>query len=104
MSPKTKKWSELATPLLPDPERRAEIEAEKNLILTAVRLRALRVEAGLTQAQLAERLGVSQKNVSRIEHAEDSQLSTIRRYVEALGGSLELHAIFEDRDVPLAAA
>jgi hypothetical protein len=47
---------------------------------------------------------MTQENVSRIERAEDTQLSTIRRYIEALGGSLELHAVFEDRDVPIAAA
>jgi transcriptional regulator with XRE-family HTH domain len=53
---------------------------------------------------LAERLGMTQENVSRIERAEDTQLSTIRRYIEALGGNLELHAVFEDRDAPIAAA
>jgi DNA-binding XRE family transcriptional regulator len=104
MSPKTKKFRDLVAPLDTDPEHRAAIEAEKQPILTAIRLAELRHEVGLTQEQLAERLGVSQENISRIERAEDTQLSTIRRYVEALGGSLELHAVFEDRDVPIAAA
>ncbi|MGH2928316.1 MAG: helix-turn-helix domain-containing protein [Solirubrobacteraceae bacterium] len=104
MSPKTKKFSELVAPIMTDPVRRARIEQGTREILTAVRLAGLRTEAGLTQAQLAERLGVTQENVSRIERAEDTQLSTIRRYVEALGGNLELHAVFEDRDVPIAAA
>lgn len=104
MSPKTKKFSDLVAPIMADPARRAEVEQGAREILTAVRLVELRTEQGLTQAQLAERLGVSQENVSRIERAEDTQLSTIRRYVEALGGSLELHAVFDGRDVPLAAA
>jgi DNA-binding XRE family transcriptional regulator len=104
LSPKTKKFRDLVAPLDADPEHRAAIEAEKQLILTAIRLAELRREAGLTQEQLAERLGMTQENVSRIERAEDTQLSTIRRYIEALGGSLELHAVFEDRDIPIAAA
>jgi DNA-binding Xre family transcriptional regulator len=104
MSPKTKKFNDLVAPLKADPERRAQIEEGTREILTAVRLVELRRERGLTQVQLAERLGMTQENVSRIERAEDTQLSTIRRYIEALGGNLELHAVFEDRDAPIAAA
>jgi DNA-binding XRE family transcriptional regulator len=104
VSPKTKKFGDLVAPLMADPERRAEIERGTREILTAVHLVELRRERGFTQAQLAERLGVTQENVSRIERAEDTQLSTIRRYIEALGGNLELHAVFDDRDVPIAPA
>jgi DNA-binding XRE family transcriptional regulator len=104
VSPKAKKFNDLAAPLRADPKRRARIETEKRAILTGLHLAELRTERGLTQVQLAERLGTSQENVSRIERAEDTQMSTIRRYVEALGGNLELHAVFEDRDVPIAAA
>ena len=94
MSPKTKKFHDLTAPLYANPKRRARIEAETQAILTGLRLAELRTEQGLTQVQLAERLGTTQENVSRIERAEDTQLSTIRRYIEALGGSLELHAVF----------
>jgi DNA-binding XRE family transcriptional regulator len=104
VSPRSKKFSDLAAPLRADPKRRARVEAEKRAILTGLRLAELRAERGLTQVQLARRLGTTQENVSRIERAEDTQISTIRRYVEALGGNLELHAVFEDRDVPIAAA
>lgn len=104
MSPKTKNFRDLAAPVYADPDRRARIETEKREILTGLRLGELRNERGLTQVQLADRMGMSQENVSRIERAEDTQLSTIRRYIEALGGNLELHAVFEDRDVPIAAA
>jgi DNA-binding Xre family transcriptional regulator len=104
VSPKTKKFRDLAAPVYADPERRARVEQGTRAILTGLRLAELRVERGLTQVQLAERLGMTQENVSRIERAEDTQLSTIRRYIEALGGNLELHAVFEDRDVPIAAA
>jgi DNA-binding XRE family transcriptional regulator len=104
VNPKTKKFRDLAAPLYADPERRARIEKQKREIVTGLRLAELRAERGLTQVQLAERLGMTQENISRIERAEDTQLSTIRRYIEALGGNLELHAVFEDRDVPIAAA
>lgn len=100
MTPRTKKFAELAAPLYADPAIRAEIEAEKQAVLSAMRLAELRESRGLTQQQLAERLGVTQVNVSRIERAEDTQLSTINRYVEALGGHLELLAVFEDAEQP----
>jgi DNA-binding XRE family transcriptional regulator len=101
MSPKTKKFHDLTAPLYTDPKRRARIETETQAILTGLRLAELRTEQGLTQVQVAERLGTTQENVSRIERAEDTQLSTIRRYIEALGGSLELHAVFADREIPI---
>lgn len=66
-------------------------------------LRELRRELDLTQVQLAERLEVTQENVSQIERGTtDVRVSTLRRYVEALGGRLELRATFPDRCVTLA--
>jgi transcriptional regulator with XRE-family HTH domain len=61
----------------------------------------VREERGITQTQLAEQLGVTQVNVSRIERADDTQLSTLCRYVEGLGGRVELRAVFDDHSVPL---
>lgn len=104
MSRKAKKFSDLAAPLYADPARRERIETEKRAILTGLRLAELRAEQGLTQVQLAQLLGTTQENVSRIERAEETQLSTIKRYVEALGGNLELHAVFQDRDIPIVTA
>ncbi|MHB8690410.1 MAG: helix-turn-helix domain-containing protein [Solirubrobacteraceae bacterium] len=92
-------FSELEAPLYADPERRERIETHKQAMLTGMCLAELRTEHGLTQVQLAQRLGTSQENASRIERAVDTQLSTIKRYIEALGGNLELHAVFSDRDV-----
>lgn len=57
-------------------------------------LRQLRKSQGLSQEQLAERMGVSQRRVSAIERGkvDRSEVATIRSYVTALGGELELVA------------
>jgi len=62
--------------------------------IDAYALREARTEGGMTQVQLAEAMGVSQNRVSRMERGDLSVMSldTIRRYVEALGGSLSLVA------------
>jgi transcriptional regulator with XRE-family HTH domain len=67
----------------------------------ALCLGKMRGERGATQRQLAERLAVSQANISRIEHEEDIFLSTLREYVEALGGELRIQAAFPDQIVDL---
>lgn len=54
-------------------------------------LRELRALLGVTQEQLAERLGVQQAAVSRLERREDITLSSLRRYVDALGAELEIN-------------
>jgi len=65
-------------------------------------LPALRREAGLTQEQVAARLGVTQSWVSQIENQADVQLSTLAAYIAALGGQLRLAASFPGgRDVDL---
>lgn len=60
-------------------------------------LRDLRVAASQTQADMAQALGVRQDTVSRLEQRSDMLLSTMRRYVEAMGGQLELVATFPNR-------
>jgi transcriptional regulator with XRE-family HTH domain len=52
---------------------------------------------GLTQAGLAETLGVSQARVSKIEHGETSGFDVVRAYVSALGGSIDVVARIGDR-------
>ena len=60
-------------------------------------LRELRKARKLTQVRLAREFGISQDGVSRIEQRTDLLLSTLRRTVEAMGGSLSLIATFPDR-------
>lgn len=85
------------------PPRRDRVEAHKARMLAEVRayrLRELREALGMTQADLAERLNVSQRRISDIERGDldRSQVDTIRRYVEAVGATLRIEVeIGEDR-------
>ena len=60
-------------------------------------MRELRKALQLTQVTLARELGITQDGVSRLEQRSDLLLSTLRRTVEAMGGSLSLIASFPDR-------
>lgn len=68
------------------------------------RLAQLREQADLNQTELAHRMHVSQARVSTIERGDLDQLavSTIRRYVNALGGQLKIVADFQDHDVTVS--
>jgi transcriptional regulator with XRE-family HTH domain len=85
-----------------DPGRAERIDAMRRGIEDALALARLREDAGLTQQDLADALAAAQANVSRIERSGDLYLSTLRRYVEAMGGTLEVAAVFPDGRVPLA--
>ncbi len=63
---------------------------------TLVRLADLRQSRGLSQAELAERVGVKQANISRIEGRDDLKLSTLTKVVEAMGATLSIRARFPD--------
>jgi transcriptional regulator with XRE-family HTH domain len=69
----------------------------------AYRLKEIREEQGLTQVQVAERMHVKQPSVSALEGGEMDRagLATIKAYVEALGGRVEVVADFGDRKVVL---
>jgi transcriptional regulator with XRE-family HTH domain len=75
-------------------KRRAKIERRASELAT---LKDLRQAVERTQEELAVSLGVGQDTISRIERRSDMLLSTLRRYVEAMGGKLELVAEFPDR-------
>jgi DNA-binding XRE family transcriptional regulator len=94
-------FSELRARIEADPARKARSEAYARAMKDALRLGELRSERGVTQVEMARQMEVTQANVSRIEHEEDHYLSTLREYVEALGGELQLQAVFPDRTVRL---
>ena len=60
-------------------------------------LSQLRKAHTLTQVRLAETLGTTQESISRIEHNSDLLLSTLRSYIKAMGGELQLVAQFPDK-------
>ncbi len=60
-------------------------------------LQALRKSLGLTQENIGEKIGKKQVSVAQLEKRSDFLLSTLRQYVEALGGELELVVKFKDR-------
>ena len=77
----------------PDPER---VESIKRSVELDIALNELRERRGITQAHVAAHLETSRPNVSRIEHEGDVRLSTLQRYVRALGGELEIVVKFDD--------
>ena len=66
-----------------------------------LRLAMLREQRGSSQVELANALGTSQSNVSQLERSNDQMLSSIAKYVHALGGELELIARFGDTSYTL---
>jgi Helix-turn-helix domain len=80
------------------PERRAAVQVRAaDLIAEEQTLRDVRKAMGLTQVHMAETLKIGQNNVSRIEARSDLLISTLRSFVEAMGGHLNLIAEFPDR-------
>lgn len=79
---------------------RAHARAALNMEIAAYEatLAELRRARGVTQQQLAKALELTQPQVSRVEHRTDVLLSTLRSYVEALGGELIVTARFPDQD------
>jgi DNA-binding XRE family transcriptional regulator len=74
--------------------RRTKIEQRTGELTT---LKDLRLAVAHTQQDLATSLGVGQDTISRIEHRSDLLLSTLRRYIQSMGGDLDLVARFPNR-------
>ncbi len=81
------------------PERRARIEQRVQAELAEIALQDLSQALNLTQTQVADALALNQPAASKAEGPGDLYVTTLRRYVEALGGRLELVASFPDRKV-----
>ena len=81
------------------PERRAINEAETERMLREMALDQLRAARELTQENLAQIFGVSQGSISRLERRTDMYVSTLAKFIEAMGGQLEIRAVFPDGSV-----
>jgi DNA-binding XRE family transcriptional regulator len=93
----TRKFGELLSAM--PVGRRRKIADRVRQSLASMPLDEIRKARQMTQAKLADALGVNQGEVSKIEHRTDIYLSTLAGYVEALGGKLEIRAIFPDREM-----
>lgn len=80
------------------PARQQKVEARaRELIAEELTLQDIRKARKLTQEQMAKTLNIGQDSISRLEKRSDMMLSTMRSYIEAMGGSLELVARFPKR-------
>ncbi|MCT1925164.1 helix-turn-helix domain-containing protein, partial [Brevibacterium luteolum] len=86
------------------PVDRERVDVHKERMLAEVRVYRLREQAGLTQAQLAERIGVGQRQVSKIERGDldNAKVGTIRSYLEAIGGGLAIEYVLGDQRIQVA--
>ena len=83
------------------PEELAASNARTQAMLDEVRLAQMRRHRELTQVSLANRLGIDQGSVSRLEKQTDMHMSTLRDYIEAAGGRLEIQAVFPGETISL---
>ena len=99
-----KNFSELAKQVEARPGAKERLAALRAETLEEIRLFELRHAEAVSQAELAGRLEVTQGAISKLEHADDVRVSTLRQYLAGLGARLELVAVFDDEDerrVPL---
>lgn len=78
------------------PERRERIRRRTEELLAELPLQELRQARALSQEELAEVLGLNQATISKLERRTDMYLSSLRRFVEAMGGELEITASFPE--------
>ena len=96
-----KKFADLKNTVLADEARRARVHEYKAELLAELSLAELRRARQLTQVDVAAALDTTQPGISRLEHQADLYISTLRKYVEAIGGKLQIVAEFPDARVPI---
>jgi len=79
--------------------RRQRIRRKADELLAELPLQELRRARELSQEELAQALGVNQATISKLERRTDMYISTLRRFVEAMGGELEITARFREGSV-----
>ena len=81
------------------PERRERNQAEARKMIAEIALQELRQSLNLTQEEIARMLDIKQASVSKLENQEDMYISTLGRFITALGGRLKLVASFPNKEV-----
>ena len=98
---KVHKWQDLARRRVGD-EKLKQLRAQAGAELAVeMNLPELRKALGKTQLEVSDAAEMAQAKVSEFERRDDHVLSVLRRYVEALGGKLEVSAVFDDKRVRL---
>jgi DNA-binding XRE family transcriptional regulator len=95
------KHEEFRKKVLSRPGAPARVAALKTSILRDQALEELRHTHEITQQDLGDVMGLSQKRVSQLEHQDDARVSTVRAYIEALGGHLQILAVFDGESIPV---
>lgn len=95
----TKTWKAVLDEAGVSAERRASSARRAREIIATMKLPELRKARSLTQHQLAAQLGCSQSSVSELEGRADMLLSTLRRFLRAAGGELEIRVRFPEGDI-----
>jgi hypothetical protein len=98
---KIHRWEDIKRRSKLSKERLAEIESEVERDLLEMSLREMRELSGMTQVEMSGVAEMAQSELSRTERRDDHLLSTLRKYVEALGGELEVAAVFGDKRIRL---
>jgi transcriptional regulator with XRE-family HTH domain len=83
------------------PQARARGEARYQELLKEMPLQELRHARELTQAQIAESMNMTQAAVSKLERNTDMYISTLKRFVEAMGGELDIRAVFPEGQIKI---
>jgi predicted transcriptional regulator len=96
-------WKSLKQARL-SPEAQMRVRASAEAALEELTLKALRKDLDLTQSEVSQSADMTQSELSRVESRNDHLTSTLRRYVEALGGELEITAVFGGRRVKITDA
>ena len=93
----TKPYKNLRKKMSPEAQKRAR--AKTDVMLQEMLLNELRQARAMSQEKLAEELQIKQSSVSKIEHRTDIYLSTLRSYIQALGGELDIIAKFPEGQI-----
>jgi transcriptional regulator with XRE-family HTH domain len=93
------KWKDVRKPLTPEAEER--IQRGVTEAAAVMTLHQLREARNLTQVNLAKVLQINQGAVSKMEKRADMYVSTLRNFIQAMGGQLQVKAIFPEGEVEI---